>query len=180
MNRIDDIIGAMIFKFEGGYSNHPNDRGGPTNYGITQKTYEQHLGRPASAEEVRLMPKAHALAIYRSRYWKAANLDLLPEPLQPAAFDAAVNNGPGTAIRLLQKALADLGYSIKVDGLVGPNTSALAFRAVAERGARLVVDRFCDRRRQHYLEIIAADPTQKIFETGWLRRCEAYRLKGGD
>ena len=32
-------IVQLVFGSEGGFSNHPNDRGGRTNYGVTQSTY---------------------------------------------------------------------------------------------------------------------------------------------
>lgn len=37
----DDIFNSILGK-EGGYVNHPNDKGGPTNWGITQATARAH------------------------------------------------------------------------------------------------------------------------------------------
>ena len=72
MNRVECIINEVIERFEGGYSNHPADRGGPTNMGITQATLSEYLGRPASVDEVRSLSRAQAVAIYRSRWrWSA-------------------------------------------------------------------------------------------------------------
>jgi len=176
MNRIDSIINDMVERWEGGFSNHPADRGGPTNLGITQAVFSDYLGRPASIEEVRLLSRATAIAIYRSRYWNAAKIDLLPEALQPLVFDLAVNMGPGTAIKLLQQTLGDLGRPVPVDGVIGKQTSGVTARAVADLGAAAVVNRLCDRRQQRYDQIVAKDPSQAVFALGWRRRCDGYRL----
>ncbi|WP_276203058.1 glycosyl hydrolase 108 family protein, partial [Enterobacter hormaechei] len=37
----DDIFNTILGK-EGGYVDHPNDKGGPTNWGITQATARAH------------------------------------------------------------------------------------------------------------------------------------------
>ncbi len=179
MDRVVQVIRTMIARWEGGYSNHPADRGGPTNMGITQRVYGEWLGKPVTAEQVKAMPLAHALAIYRERYWLAANIDRLPEELQPVVFDMAVNHGPGTAVRLLQGALGDLGRHIISDGTIGKVTSGAAAALVAERGARAVVDVLCNRRRAFYQQLIAHDPSQEAFRKGWLARCESYRLPAG-
>jgi len=58
MDRIDTIISTMIDRWEGGYSHHPADRGGPTKFGITAKTLADYLRRPVTAEAVRALPRS--------------------------------------------------------------------------------------------------------------------------
>ena len=179
MNRTDCLINDVIERFEGGYTNHPVDRGGPTNMGITRAALSDYLGRPASVDEVRTLTRTQAVAIYRSRYWNAAKIDLLPLPLQPVVFDTAVNMGPATAIRMLQQVLGDLGRPVPVDGVNGRRTTIAAIDAVAGLGAARVVDAVCDLRKQRYLDLVAADPSQTVFEAGWLKRCDSFRLSAG-
>ena len=179
MDRVNSIISAMINKFEGGFSNHPSDRGGPTNMGVTQKIYSEYLGKPATIDMVRSMPREHAMAIYRSRYWFGNNIDRLPEALQPVMFDMSVNMGPGTAVRLLQHALGDLGRPIIGDGIIGQITAGIAARAIADFGAKKVIDTLCDRRREYYQHIITSNPSQAAFKGGWYSRCESFRLPSG-
>ena len=176
MDRIDAIINAMISRWEGGDSEHKSDRGGPTNHGITQKIYSDYLCKPATPDMVKAMPRSTALAIYRSRYWLNINIDRLPEALQPMVFDMAVNMGPGTGVRLLQQALLDLDRLVSVDGVIGPQTTSTAARAIADLGAKRVIDAVCDRRRDYYQQIIINDPSQVVFKKGWLVRGESYRL----
>jgi len=54
MDRIDTIISTMIDRWEGGYGNHPADRGGPTRFGITAKTLADYLRRPVTAESLKM------------------------------------------------------------------------------------------------------------------------------
>lgn len=178
MERVERLIADTIDRFEGGYTDYPADRGGPTNRGITQRVYAAHLGRPVSVEEVRAMPREHAVAIYRDRYWERPKIGLLPEALQPVVFDMAVNMGPEASVRLLQETLADFGQEVTVDGALGPVTAAAAGRAIADPGVRVVLDRICDRRRDRYLAIIARDPAQAVFRRGWLARCDHFRPPG--
>src|SRR5690606_13690489 len=69
MNAIDTILDEIIRR-EGGYVNHPADRGGPTNFGITAQTLGswRKLGRPATAAEVQALKEPEARAIYRQQY----------------------------------------------------------------------------------------------------------------
>ena len=112
---IDDVI-----RREGGYVDHPQDRGGPTKFGITQATLSRHLGRPASFEEVHRLERTVAAQIYRRDYYGLPQLDTLPDRIQPFMFDAAVNHGPGRAIRFVQQVCTDAGFGpLAVDGACG-------------------------------------------------------------
>ena len=147
--------------------------------GITQKTYSEYLGKPATVEMIRAMPREHALAIYRTHYWLDANIDRLPEVLQPVVFDMSVNMGPGTAVRLFQRALSNLGCSLICDGRIGPVTAGIAETAVADLGGKRVINTICDLRREYYTDIVTRDRSQFVFFGGWLNRCESYRTLVG-
>jgi lysozyme family protein len=97
MLSVKEIIEEIIRK-EGGYINHPNDRGGPTKFGVTQKTLSNYLGRPASIEDVKNMTVETASEIYERNYYKAPSIDTIPQKLQPIVTDASVLYGPKRAI----------------------------------------------------------------------------------
>ena len=50
---------ALLLKHEGGYVNHPDDPGGRTNQGITQRVDEKFLGRDVTEEEMKDMQHAY-------------------------------------------------------------------------------------------------------------------------
>src|SRR3546814_12128772 len=83
---------TTLFRSEGGWSNHPADRGGATMYGVTQTTYNgwrKKKSRPR--QSVRSISKAEAYELYESEYWKAAGCHNLPWPISYLVFDGAVN-----------------------------------------------------------------------------------------
>jgi lysozyme family protein len=127
---------------EGGYVNDPHDPGGETIYGITRRDHPEvwTAGRPSLAE---------AKEIYRHSYWEPARCDDLPWPLTSFVFDAAVNQGVVTAVKLLQKTLGTVQ-----DGVLGKNTLAaikgreqkeLCAMFMAERALRYTGTRNFDR-----------------------------------
>ena len=170
---IDDVI-----RREGGYVNHPADRGGPTKYGITQTTLDRWWldvdGPPLP--NVRDMPESLARDIYRHRYYLEPGIDKLPEMIQPIVFDAAVNHGPKRAIEMVQAACMAAGHDPgPIDGIVGPRTIA-----AAERYARAFLDHLIDSREVLYREIVERDPSQAVFLDGWMNRLAEFREKTCD
>lgn len=175
MSKIDDMI-ANLLKHEGGYVNHKADKGGPTNFGITQATYSRYLGRQASIADVRNMSKQTAIAIYKKNYYLDPDIDKLPDLVQPIVFDVAVNSGPKTGIRMLQEVLKDHGYGIGLaDGIIGPKTIKAASDYVQAQGHN-AVNHLVNWRVKFYKSIISSNPDQKVFEKGWLARAESFRL----
>lgn len=91
---------------EGGYSDDPNDHGGATLHGVTQKTYDAYrtaIGQPH--RPVLQMTDNEELQIYYSWYWRAWGCDQLALPLAFALFQCCVNMAP----RWVQ-ACRDLGH----------------------------------------------------------------------
>ena len=166
---IDDVI-----RREGGYVDHPRDRGGPTNFGITQSTLSRHLGRPASADDVRRLSRAVAADIYRRDYYEAPQIDRLPGRIQAFVFDAAVNHGPGRAIRFVQQVCNAAGFGpLEVDGQCGPQTSRAAAEADRAMGDWFLAA-LVEERRNFYLALVERDPGQRVFLNGWLNRLAKF------
>lgn len=85
-------------KWEGGYTNHPLDPGGPTNLGVIQERYDQYntdMKRPKKS--VKSITKEEAIDIYRRYYWNEVEADDIPSGLDLAVFDFGVNSGPSRA-----------------------------------------------------------------------------------
>src|SRR6185437_8422105 len=84
-----------LLAHEGGYTNHPSDPGGPTNFGITIYDYRKYVKPNATAADMRAMTVGEAKAIYRKRYWDAQRCDELPAGVDYSVFDYGVNSGIG-------------------------------------------------------------------------------------
>lgn len=107
-----------------GFADIHGDPGGRTNYGIMQRTYDAFCDSQNKLRaDVKEITEGEVQVIYEELYWKLAHCDSLPFPLCLVVFDAAVNQGPMTAIKLLQRTLG-----ITDDGIFGPKTKA----AIAE------------------------------------------------
>ena len=156
--------------YEGGIANHPKDRGGLTNYGITQKTYDAHRDEmKAPRRSVELIEDHEIQDIYRNHYWNACNCDALPEALASAVFDMAVNSGTWNAKLTLQRALR-----VKEDGVIGPATIDAAKKTPD------AVLAFLKRRAKFIGEVLITRPDQAVFAAGWINRLLDQAWKGGN
>jgi len=170
---IDEMINEVLRK-EGGFVNHPADRGGPTKFGITQATLSRFLEKAATVDDVRLLDIETARDIYELRYYHQPRIDKLPEAIQPFVFDCAVNHGPRRAIQFVQTVCneAKLG-PLAVDGFMGPKTKAVADACYAAMQGWLLLA-LIQERKMFYLTIVANDESQKVFLKGWLARANSF------
>ena len=163
-NAIEDLISRVIER-EGGYVDHPADRGGPTKYGITQATLAAWRRTPVTPWQVSMMTEDEARVIYRERYFKGLEGITDPKVLE-FLFDYAVNSGTGRAIKALQSAIG-----ATPDGAWGPK-SAAALKAVPDQ-SKLYWPLVCER-LDNFLRIIGRDPSQAVFAAGWANRIAPF------
>ncbi len=156
---------ALLSVHEGGYVNHPKDPGGATNKGVTQRTYDAYRERIGqSPRDVRQITDAEVETIYRNQYWNAVRADDLPRGVAYCVFDAAVNSGPGQAVKWLQRVIG-----VKVDGVVGDETIGMA-RAMS---AHKLIHAYCDMR----LAFMKRLKHWSTFKNGWRRRVHEVRAQ---
>jgi lysozyme family protein len=175
----EDVIGPAlveILRREGGYVHHRDDRGGATNWGITEAVARAH----GWAGTMRDLPRAQALEIYRRQYWLAPRFDAVADYSAPVAvelFDTGVNMGPGVAVSMLQRSLNALNRNqrdwpdVVADRLVGPATlNALArLLAVRGRGGEAVLLKALNALKgARYIELAEARAANESFLFGWL------------
>lgn len=151
----------LVLKHEGGYVNHPDDPGGATNKGITIATYRQFVKPNATIADLKAISDADVARVYKLQYWAKVQGDRLPDGLDYAVFDFAVNSGPGRAAQFLQDVLG-----VTADGQIGPETLAAASRDPAKAIANL-----CDKRLA-WLKGLKTWPT---FGKGWAARVKAVK-----
>jgi len=161
----DSIIDAILRR-EGGFVDHPADRGGPTKHGITQATLANHRGQPVNVDDVRNLTEAEAREIYEKRYLRQPKFDRIEyRALQALLLDCAVNHGPVRAASWLQQAAG-----VVEDGVIGPIT----LEAVHKMDGDLLYRRVLARRCRFYGRLITRDPSQAAFAAGWAARVAEF------
>jgi len=171
MNGEHDVEGAsfeeaLVFtlKNEGGYTDHPDDKGGPTNKGITIGRLSDYLGRKATKQEVKDLDYETIKLIYKKYYWDVLNLDhVLDQGIATALFDMGVLCGTGTAARLCQAALG-ISQNKKMDS----NT----LKAINSTTDEKFIPQFSDNNIKRFEDIVSSNPSQKVFLKGWKNRAK--------
>ncbi len=177
-------IAEEIVAREGGFVNDPHDPGGATNHGVTIHTLRR-LGFDLNGDgrvteaDVRRLTKRQAADIFVRHYFEKPGLSLLPENLQPQVFDMYVNAG-ANAVRILQRLLGDMGFPVKVDGVIGPETEAATAQAAAAAPDH-IADAYGIARRNYYFRLADARPASRKYartraggKGGWIRRAEHF------
>lgn len=173
---IEAMIEATIGK-EGGYSNHPDDTGGETMWGITAKVARAngYLGA------MRTLPRDEAKRIYRDQYLVKPGFDAV-EVISPAIaeklFDTGVNMGPYWPSLWLQMWLNALNRQgkdyadIAEDGDVGRGTVGALGRLIALRGRKgaegVILKGLNASQAVRYLELARTRAANESFLYGWL------------
>ena len=162
------VLHHEVSPITGPYSNHPNDHGGPTCYGITLAEYQ--LYKPgATVEDLKHIPMSDVQTIYRANYWMVLGLDdILSQMVATKVFDICVNAGPGQATLLAQRACITCGQKVEADGHMGPITRS----AINKCDPTKFVVALKQGQANFYNAIVQHDPTQKVFLKGWLSRAD--------
>lgn len=146
-----------------GLVDDPNDPGGLTKWGISQRA---HPGL-----DIRALTRDQAVEIYRTEYWLHAHGPDLVWPLCAFVFDHAVTSGPEVSIGLLQRAAA---ADFPRDGLWGPKTAAAAAARSANDLFELCRSFNAQRIRYYFL-----NSRFYIFGEDWCARVAAVALRAG-
>jgi lysozyme family protein len=169
---VSSIIDNIIRR-EGGYVNHPADRGGPTNFGITQRAWSAYIGRAASETEMRSITLPEAMEFYFQEYIVKPKFDKIHDPhLRELVIDAGVNHGPRHAAKWLQAAASDLAAGVRLaqDGAIGP----LTLSAVNHADPQELFLWVCAYRIRLYGRLVAQDRSQAAFISGWNNRVAEF------
>jgi lysozyme family protein len=174
--RIDRLIDEVIER-EGGYVDHPADRGGPTRWGITQAVAR----RQGYMDDMRFLPRSDGAAIYKRLYWLLPSFDKVAETAPKLAaelFDTGINMGTGTAVGFLQRALNALNREARdygdlaVDRRIGPATLFALNALLLKRGKggeEVLLKAVEALQGAHYVRLAEARPSQEAFLYGWLK-----------
>ena len=159
MNERFNKLIPIILHNEGGLVDDPDDKGGLTKYGISQRAYP--------SIDIRNLTVEYASTLYYNDYYLPLRLELIQlDELALHIFDMAVNAGKKTAVILLQQVLK----LIHTDGILGPITANLANHYGPE-----VIDKYKEARIEYYTRISANGNNSK-FLLGWIYRVEHTKL----
>jgi lysozyme family protein len=178
MDVFEDALAATL-EYEGFFSNHPEDWGGATTFGITEKTARFHDYHG----NMRDLPIEKAREIYRKSYWDRLRLDevgAFDEAIAIKLFDIAVNMGIDDAGNFLQRAINAMSRNqklypyLKVDNIIGSKTIA-AMKKLFSPDDRLTVYKMINALQgAKYLWQREKNPAFGVFIRGLFRRISSH------
>lgn len=158
----------ILLQLEGGYTNHPDDLGGPTMKGITLNTYRQYCGKEKTIQDLRNISYGTWQNIMKDMYWDKCRADEIDnQSVAEILVDWCVNSGL-VGLRKVQEMLGT-----KADGIAGPITISL----INSSNSRELFERIMNARKQFYTNIVKRNPTQKVFMNGWMNRLGMFKYE---
>ncbi len=183
MQTVTQIANEIVAR-EGDFVNDPDDPGGATNFGVTIHTMRR-LGLDldgdgtVDVQDVRVLTRDHATAIFVEHYYCGPRIDRLPQALQASVFDMYVNAG-AHAVKILQRLLNAMRIDVVVDGVIGPQTIRAAKQAMDAAPDHLV-DAYAIARRNYYYALADQRPQSRKYarrrdggKGGWITRAEEF------
>lgn len=164
---------------EGGYANHPNDKGGETYKGIARLFHPNWKGwvlidsKKGSSE----FPKnindkeleIYVEDFYRLNFWDPLLLDhVTDQSIAEELYDTGVNMGTSRAVKFLQRGYNLLSSTtLEVDGKMGSKTleavNSYKYPATLFNLLNIL-------QGYRYVELAEKDPSQEVFMRGWLNK----------
>lgn len=182
----------VLAEYEGGYSNDPADRGGETYKGIARVFHPSWNGwalidaAKTSKRFPLLLDESHdlqrlVLELYKREWWDRLALDSIShQGLATEIYEQAVNRGMAGVVQGVQRVCNALNYDRKtggpiyqdlsVDGRFGGRTLAALQTLIANGDAVIVIAALNADQASHYTTLALANPTQRKFMRGWLKR----------
>lgn len=171
----DNYFDNLLSK-EGGYVNNPDDAGGATHWGITEKTARAH----GYAGNMWDLTREQAIQIYRADYWYGPNfaqVDMISPAIAQELLDTGVNMGPTVASKWLQRWLSALNKQSSLypdllsDGVIGPRTLSALKKYLSVRGKegeQVLLRGINCSQGARYLELAEQREANETFLYGWL------------
>ena len=158
------VIADIIERESEEYTNDPNDRGGPTKYGITLRTLFKYRKEECTASDVENLEKPEAITIYEQMYivWPRFN-ELTNTELMEYVVDCGVLHGCHRTIKWLQETMGGL----QIDGLLGPISIQAINHCEMHRG---ILFRLIAIRCQKIADFVQSYPSQLEYLEGWIVR----------
>lgn len=162
----------FIHKWEGGYSNHPNDKGGCTMKGITISTFRKYYGKEKTCNDLKNIKDGEWLYIFEKGYWNPCKAnEINNQSVANIIVDWAWHCGVKTVIKKIQKLLG-----VEIDGVIGNQT----INAINSKKQDELFNSIYNEREKYYYNICSNNPSQKVFLKGWLNRLKDFEFTKED
>lgn len=193
----------------GVYSNTPGDAGGPTRWGCTLAVVQEAITDPdcmsialqddeakawfltitsraggvrqVTAEDMEILPRAVADAIYFVKFYQAPRYFRLPDNLlREIVFDRGMGMGTHESTIILQRCLSMHGhYAGTLDGVIAnePDASATVdgtSACIADIGLKALCQEFTTQSDAVVSLIIQNTPADGKFQAGWIWRDHGF------
>jgi len=153
----------LMLNLEGGKTDEKSDRGGRTNFGITQRTYNDWLKQnKLKSSDVFKISKERALKIYRKQFWGVIKGDQLPHNVAKAIMSMALTDGPQDSVRFIQRLL-----NIEETGFMGPKTLS-AIWSKCKKDDKVFTKQILDAQIKRY----KSDEQADTYGKGWTNRAD--------
>ena len=147
-----------VLEREGGYVKDPDDHGGATKYGISQRSYPQL--------DIEMITREDAVDIYDLDFWNPLRCnEIIDQVLANCLFDFGVNAGLKQSVKVMQAVAG-----VSVDGFIGPITMGAINEKCVQGGAEILALRFTLCRIAFYSDLAARRKSQRKFLPGWINR----------
>lgn len=158
----------FILKWEGGFSNHPNDKGGCTMKGITIKTFKCYFGEYQTCDDLKNITDEQWLCIFEDGYWNPCKGDDIEnQSIANIIVDWAWMSGVKNVTKKIQKLL-----NVEADGIIGKQT----IKAINDSDSKQLFNNIYNERVKYYNTIVEKNPSQKTFLKGWLNRLNDFEF----
>ena len=159
----------LIHKWEGGYVNHPNDKGGCTMKGVTISTFRKYFGENKTCSDLKNITDEQWLYVFNKGYWDTCKADEINnQSIANIIVDWAWMSGTKTAIKKIQKILG-----VESDGIVGNQT----INAINTADQEKLFNNIYNKREEFYYNICENNSSQKVFLKGWLNRLKDFEFE---
>jgi len=171
MAKFEDFAGKLL-RLEGGYVNHPLDKGGPTKYGVILSVWQEHGhdkdgDGDIDAEDIKKLSEDDARFIAKKVFWDYFQADfILNGSVAEFIVDWGYNSGRKTVAKIIQRLV-----KVKIDGIVGAQT----LTAINCADQEMLFNTLKIERKIFLNNIIKRRPDQIVFYDGWMNRVNSFR-----
>ena len=165
-----DVAHEHVCRWEGYWSDDPDDTGGATKYGVSLKFLKStgtdiNKDGKINRDDVLAITPEIQKALFKHNFWDNLDLDDWPARVAIVFYDSSTNAGTTQSIKLLQRVL-----KVDDDGVFGPQTKQALMNCDDIETALAL----CDQRDAFYRSISTKGNNRKFLK-GWLNRVEACR-----